>query len=243
MSLQDSYVKKEFDPSFDLEKERQDALLAEMGLEDRDVKRLQKMQLSHDEAVCAKKEELETIRQHKGRKDDWEEFVEAKRRMGRALPHAEFLRGLRGMIPNLVVAPAAQRDRVGLYVTRNVPTDEVHDYRGQLKRIDLPVYLGWVELGVLPEYEIDLVNDAGVAVGQRRGWRTILLRLHLRKYLCPKCQQGERPNKRGCGIKGCGRPTPLASEDAILKAFGHPSNGPTASNYRRQLYEFRNGVL
>lgn len=242
MALQDSYIKKEFSEAFDLEKERQEALLAEMGLEDRDVKRLQAMQLSHDEAVCAKKEELERIRQHKGRKKDWEEFVEAKRRLGRVLPHAEFIRGLREAIPRLVIAPGGQRNRIGLYVTRNVPTNEVPDYRGQLKRIELPIYVGYLELGALPEYEIDLVNEVGVAVGQRRGWRTILLRLCCRRYLCKICQQGERPNKKGCGVNGCGRPTSLASEDVIQRVFGDPTNGPTASNYRRQLWEFRNGV-
>lgn len=241
--LTDSYVKKGFGRGDELEEERKAALLSEMGLEDRDVKKLQSTMLSHDEAVCAKKEELEQIQRHKGQKDDWEEFVEAKRRIGRALPHAEFIRCLRPVICNLVVSPAAEIGRVSLYVTRNVPVDEVPDYRGQWKRIEMPIYIGWVELGVLPEYEIDLVNDVGVAIGQRRGWRTILLRLMLRRYTCARCQQGERPNRKGCGVRGCGRPTPLVSEEAILQAFGDPSNGPTASNYRRQLWEFRNGVI
>lgn len=242
MALKDSWVKKEFDSSFELEEQRKAALLEEMGLEDRDVQRLQNTLLSHDEAVAAKTEELEKIRAHKGKKDDWEEFTEFKRRLGRVLPPAEFVRGLRKAIPSLVVSPAAQVGRVSLYVVRNVPVEEVPDYRGERKRIELPIYVGWIDWTFLPEYEIDLVNDAGVAVGQHRGWRTILLRLRCRKYLCERCRQGEKPNKKGCGVQGCGKRTPLVSEETLLTVFGPPSNGPTASHYRRQLYEFRNGL-
>lgn len=242
MSLIDSWVKKEFDASFSIEEERKGALLEAMGLEDRDVQKLQKMMLSPDEAVEAKAEELARIRIHKGRKPDWEEFIDFERRMGRALQPSEFIRKLRTAIPTLIVAPAAQPRRASLYVLRNVPVEEVPDYRGQLKRIELPIYVGWLDLHLLPEYEIDLPNDAGVAIKQIRGWRTILLRLHCRKFLCERCQQGEVSNRKGCGLRGCGKRTPLVSEQTMLVTFGPPSNGATASNYRRQLYEFRNGL-
>lgn len=242
MALRDSWIKKDFDASFSLEEERRGALLEAMGLEDRDVQKLQKMMLSHGEAIEAKKEELDRIRAHKGRRTDWEEFIDFERRMGRPLQPSEFIRGLRKAIPRLVVAPGGQRNKLSLYVLRNVPVEEVPDYRGKHKRIELPVYVGWFDMYLLPEYEIDIPNEAGVAVKQIRGWRTILLRLHCRKYLCPTCQQGERPNTKGCGLRGCGRPTPLVGEDTLNEVFGPPSNGATASYYRKQLYEFRNGL-
>ena len=98
-------------------------------------------------------------------------------------------------------------------------------------------------MGESPEYEIDLVNDVNIAIAQRRGWRTILLRMIARRYKCDQCKQGERPNPRiGCGKNGCGNATSLVSEDAVESVFGFPTNGATASNYRKQLWEFRNGL-
>jgi hypothetical protein len=104
---------------------------------------------------------------------------------------------------------------------------------------DVPIYIGWLELGESPEYEIDLVNDVDVAIGQRRGWRTLLLRLIARR--AAHCKQCELNPKFHSGQKG--RSTSLVSEQQAEKVFGYPSNGPTASNYRRQLWEFRNGIL
>ena len=222
MALSDSYVKKEFSKIDELEEQRKGALLDEMGISQREVDKLRATMLSPDEAVCAKTEELERIRQHKGRKEDWEEFVDAKRRMGRVLYHSDVIYALRKIVPNLVVGPGGQRDCISLYVTRNVPTSEIDGYRGMRKHLEVPIYVSWIPEGWIPEYEIDHVNDVGVAIGQKRGWRTVLLRLIARS--------DER-----------GRPTSLASERAVDSVFGYPSNGPTASWYRRALYEFRNG--
>lgn len=242
MALQDSWVKKEFDASFSLEEERKASLLEAMGLTQHDVDALRKTMLSSDEAVCAKAEELQAIRQHKGRKADWEEFIDFNRRLGKAMPATEFIGKLRLAVPRLIVAPAAEPTKVGLYVTRNIPAEEVAGYRGSFRHVEVPLYIGWVDLKLLPEYEIDLVNEVGVAVRQIRGWRTILLRLHCRRSLCPACSGGEFPRTLGCGKGQCGKATSLVDQDTLLRVFGPPTNGATASHYRKRLYDFRNGL-
>jgi hypothetical protein len=242
MALADSYVKFEFAPEMDLEEQRKAALLEEMGINQNDTDKLRKMMLSADEAVCARHEEQVKIRQHKGRKDQWEEFIDAKRRMGRVLHHSEIIERLRQIVPSLIVAPGAQQNRVGLYVIRNMAVSEIPNYpltANGLAYTDVPIYIGWLELGESPEYEIDLVNDVDVAIGQKRGWRTLLLRLIARR--AAHCKQCELNPKFHSGQKG--RSTSLVSEQQAEKVFGYPSNGPTASNYRRQLWEFRNGIL
>jgi len=222
LALADSFVKTEFSPEVDLEARRKEALLEEMGLTTHDVDKLRATMLSADEAVHAKREELERIRRHKGQKTDWEEFVDVKRRMGHVRHHSDIIRRLRRVVPSLVVAPGGQKNRIGLYVVKNVPTDEIENcLPWRTRYIDCPIYVGWLELGWSPEYEIDIVNDVGVAVGQRRGWRTLLLRLIARR-------------------DQAGRARSVVSEERADAVFGFPSNGPTASNYRRQLWWFRN---
>src|SRR5579859_7801980 len=110
MALADSYIKKGFTKEDDHAEQRKEALLEEMGVTRDDVDKLQAMMLSPGEAVCAKKEELDHIRQKKSRKEEWEEFVDAKRRMGRVLHYSEVVRGLRQIIPSLVVAPGGQQN-------------------------------------------------------------------------------------------------------------------------------------
>jgi hypothetical protein len=244
MALTDSYVKKEFDKSFELEEERKGALLEAMGLEDRDINRLQKSMLSASEAIAAKEEELRNIRQHRGQKTDWEEFVDRKRRMGRIMHHSEFIRLLRQAIPSIVVAPGGQRNRLGLYAMRNMPREEVSGYTGNWDHVDVPIYIGFIEEGLMPEYEVDLVNSEGTAIGQWRGWRTILLRLIARRTRCHDCLQGEKPKPLPCpnNIPGCGRPTSILQEDKAYDVFGWPTNGATASYFRKTLWEFRKGL-
>ena len=222
MALSDSFVKKEFSPEVEREVQQREALLEEMGLEDRSVEKLKKTLLSPNEAIIAKNEELTHIRQHKGQRDYWEEFIDAKRRMGRLMHHSEFTTKLKSLIPSLIYLQGAQRNRLGLYIIKNVPADEIEGYRGSFKFVECPIYIGWMEMGYSPEYEIDKVNDAMVAVGQRRGWRTILLNLIARK-------------------DQLGRPTPIISEDDCYRVFGFPSNGDTSSFFRMRLWKFRNG--
>lgn len=247
MALKDSFVKKGFEPGDELEEQRKADLLEEMGLTASDTDKLQKMMLSADEAVCAKKEELESIRQHKSRKEQWEEFVDAKRRMGRAMHHSDIIRRLRTIIPSLVIAPSAQINRISLYVVRNTPITEIKDYplwNRKMDWVDCPFFISWLELGYSPEYEIDLVNDAQVAIGQKRGWRTLLLRLIARRLShCKECERYDpkgfkpHPHPQLKGVK-----TSIITEEQASQVFGPPTNGPTASNYRRQLFEFRNDI-
>src|SRR5690348_2242525 len=128
MALADSYVKQEFSPEFEHEERQKAALLEEMGITQYETDKLKKMMLGADEAVCAKKEELERIRRHKGRKDYWEEFVNAKRRMWRTMHHSDIIRRLRRVLPSLIVCRGGQLNRIGLYVVRSTPISEILNY-------------------------------------------------------------------------------------------------------------------
>jgi hypothetical protein len=248
LALTDSYVKKGFERGDELEEQRKADLLEEMGITQYDVDKLKSMQLSADEAVCAKSEELETIRQKKSRKEEWEEFIDVKRRMGRVLHHSEIIKRLRVIVPNLLVCRGGQKDRIGLYVVRNTPIKEIQNYplhNRQMDWVECPYFISFLEIGESPEYEIDFVNDVQVAIGQKRGWRSVLLRLIARRAShCKECEQfdpkGFKPHPHPA-LKG--RPTSIISERQALAVFGHPTNGPTASNYRKQLFEFYNGVI
>ena len=236
MALTDSWVQKKFSPADELEVQRQESLLEEMGLESRDVNQLRSQMVSAEEAVAAKAEELEKIRAHKGRKKDWEEFVDAKRRMGRVMHHSEFLARLRKLIPNLILNDGRVKDTVSMYIwRRNSYTDP------ETKKLQSGiVYLGWVSTLYIPEFEIDIVNDAKVAIGQKRGWRTVLLRLLTRREPTEcNCSHKFEPRRYAC-ICPPGRPENLVSENAVRKEFGYPS-GATSAVYLRQLHQFRNG--
>jgi hypothetical protein len=226
MALADSYVKQEFSPEVHREDRDKQLLLEEMGITQDDTDKLRKMMLSADEATCAKNEELTSIRQHKGQRDSWWEFMNVKRCMGRVLHHSEFIRGFRQLFPRqqVIVYDGAQRGRLGLCVVRNVPAEEIPDYRGTLKHVECPIYLGWCETDWIPEFEIDYTNDAFVAVGQRRGWRTVLLNLIARKD----------------ALK---RPDSLVSEERARRVFGEVSDFERGRFYRRRLWEFRNGRM
>ena len=222
--------------------EREEALLEEIGLTLNDTQKLRDTMLSPDEAVCAKQEELLAIRQHKGRKSDWEEYADSKRRMGYVMHHSEFIRKLRTVVPGLLVTDGRVRGTLALLQVRSIPVREVPQYLGpERTNFMCPVYIGWIHSGEMPEYEIDIIDDAQCAIGQRRGWRTILLRMIVRwnKMLKPN---GEFE----VDIHGVPRRESRASlitEAQALKAFGVPTQGfITATGYRHQLFNFRNAV-
>jgi len=227
MALSDSFVKKVTpeENKAGLEGERARAYLQEAGLEGADVDYLRKTQLPVQEAVVAKQEQLDNAIAKRGHRQDWEEFLDAKRRMGRVLHHTEFIRLLRLAMPTLVVARGAQLNRISLYCVRNTPVKEIARCKVCRTHFDAPWYIGFIEEGEMPEYEIDLPNEKLVAVAQRRGWRTILVRLQARLNAVSK------------------RPDPLVNERKILEVFGLPTNGHTASWYRQRLWQFRHGIF
>lgn len=214
--LQD-FVKKEFTPA-ELEanrkKEMEDAYLEEAGLEDRDIQKLRKTMMSAEEAIAARTEQLDDARIRKSRKPDWDEYIDAKRRFGKALHHSELIAKLRKLVPGLFVCDGMQKNTLGLYIW-----DRTHPFQDKTGGT---VFLGWCHRGYNPEYEIDIPNDVGVAVSQLRGWRTLLIRM-----LCRRDSITFQPKS-------------LFTEQQLLDEFGPPTNGETASKYREHLYNFRN---
>lgn len=210
------FIKTEYTPEqqkLNLEEERKQAFLEESGLEGADAEYLRKQFLSAEEACAAKAEQLEDIRIRKSRKTDWDEYIDAPRRWGRALHHSEIISKLHTAIPNLYIMDGMQRNTLGLYIWDG--TEKFESKTGGT------VYLGWMHFGYNPEFEIDLTNDVGVAIGQKRGWRTVLVRL-----IC----------RRDANFY----PKSLITERQAKELFGDPSNGATASNYRMHLWKFRN---
>jgi hypothetical protein len=217
LALQDSFVKKEFTPAEQAaahKAEMESAYLTESGLEGADVTKLRSTMLSPSEAVAAKKEQQTNILQNRGRKKDWDEYVDEKRRMGRVLHHSEIISKLKKLIPSLICADGATPNSISLYYYNPRAIFMNGQKRGGL------VNIGWIQGGWNPEYEIDVVDDVGRAIGQKRGWRTLLLRL-----ICLKDEFGTR--------------RPILTEQQANEHFGYPSNGQTASNYRAHLWRYR----
>lgn len=212
MALTDSFIKKDFTPEEEAFEQKEDALLEEMGITRGEPEKLRKMMLSADEAVHMKSEELERLRTKKNRKDNWQEFVDTKRRLGAVLYTNEVIKRLRVIIPSLKVVDGRVRNQVSLNrYTYRVFTDKW----GQKTTKWGWEYMDWLQSPYSSEYEVDKVNDVGVAIGHKwRGYRTILLNLIKHKVI---------------------------TEAHAVEQFGEPTNGATASEYRRQLWEFRNG--
>lgn len=228
MPLSDSFVRKDFLPDDVKERERADALLDEMGLSDRDVKKLQAQMLSHKEAVIAKQEELTHIRQTKGRKPEWLEFLDVKARMGRVLASSEIIYNLRTVLPQLRCADGRVRDTISLFtpVTRTYEDGFHPGY----------TYLGWIHFGWNPEYTIDYCDEDGIPRGKRNGWRNILMHA-----ITEKDGDGKWVLKaQGVVQNGTGKPLRILTEEQAEEAFGYPTNGEASSLYRRALYLFRN---
>jgi len=220
--------------------EREEALLEEMGLNRHDTEKLRETMLSPQEAVAAKQEEITTIRQTKGRKKDWEEYSDAQKRMGLVIHHSEFIRRLRTIIPSLTVEDGRVRGTLTLLMIRSTPVKDIPDYAGSFKwHAPCPIYIGWIHSGWMPEYEIDLIDDAQCAIGQKRGWRTILLRMIARWNKKQKPNGDLELDIHGVAIRESR--ASIITEQQAEEAFGSPNQGwLTASAYRHQLYDFRN---
>lgn len=210
------FVKTEYSPEqqkLNLEEERKQAFLEESGLEGVDADYLRRQLLSAEEATAAKTEQIEDVRIRKSRKTDWDEYIDAPRRWGRALHHSDILGSLHRLIPNLYVIDGVQKNTLGLYVW-----DRFAPFQNKTGGT---VFLAWMHKNWSPEYEVDLVNDVGIAIGQKRGWRTVLVRL-----IC----------RRDVNFY----PRSIITEQQAFNEFGYPTQGDTASNYRKHLWKFRN---
>ena len=222
MTLQD-FVKTEYtaeQKEAQRQQEMKDALMEEAGLEGKTCDELRRTMLSASEAIAAKTEQLDDIRARKSRKKDWDEYVDAKRRWGRALHHSEIIPHLRQLVPNLFVCDGMVKNTLSLFTwDRSWP----FEIDGNKKaKIGGTVYQGWMQYGYSPEYEIDITDKIGVAKRQIRGWRTVLIRMITRR---------EPETFIPCS---------LFSEEQAWELFGSPTNGDTASKWREHLYKFRN---
>lgn len=229
--MSDDFVKQDFSAEEVAWHNKEEALLEEMGLSRNESDRLRKQMLSHDEAIAAKQEEINTIRIKKGRKDNWQEFLDWKAKLGRVYTGADFIRLLREALPKLRAYDGRVRGTYGL-VTPVVRTFEDGFHPGW-------EYLGWIYTDWNPEYTIDFMDDNGVLTGEKRqGWRGFLLH-----NLTKKDGTGEWVLKaNGVVQDGTGLPLKVLTEEAVDRVFGYPSGGDGRSMYRRQLWRFRHGL-
>jgi hypothetical protein len=227
--MSDDFVKQNFSAEDVAWHNKEEALLEEMGITRNEADKLRRTMISAGEAVHAKSEELTRIRQHKGRKPNWLEFVDSKARMGQVLPACEVIRRFKSIVPQLRCADGRIRGTVAMFAPV-VRTYEDGFHPGW-------DYIGSIQSDWSPEYEIDLVDEDGVPRGRKHGWRTPLLTSIIRKDGTGRWML----KSQGIVQDGTGLPLKIITEDQALRAFGHPTNGATASSYRRQLWEFRNG--
>lgn len=227
--MSDNFVKKSFTEEDITWHSKEEALLDEMGISRDETEKLRKTMLSADEAVCAKQEELTAIRQHKGRKENWQEFLDVKARMGRVMYGPDVLRQLRIILPNMVALDGRVRGTISL----NTPVVRTYE-DGFHWGMD---YIGWIYRGENPEYTIDIVDEDGVPKGNRQGYRTLLLQNIVRVDGTGKWVL----KANGVVQDGSGWPLKVITEEQAFQAFGSPSMGQGGDSYRRQLWEFRNG--
>jgi hypothetical protein len=118
-------------------------------------------------------------------------------RLGKVMHHSELVSKLQKVVPNLVVWPG------------NIAGD-ISLYRIYGEQVDFICYSneGW-----LPEFSIVEFNKDMQPIHERRGWRTVLLRII----------------KFG-----------LLTEELAEKTFGRPSSPQQARFWARRLYDLRN---
>jgi hypothetical protein len=233
-NMSDDFVKKEFSEEEVAWHNKEEALLEEMGLTRQDTDQLRKQMFKAEDAVDAKSEEMVKIRQHKNRKDNWQEFLDFKARMGVILSGHDIIRRLRILMPKLRAYDGRVRGTYGL-VCPIVRTFEDGFHPGW-------EYLGWIHSDWNPEYTIDVMDENGILTGEKRqGYRGFLL-----KNLIKKDGTGAWVLKaRGVVKDGTGLPLRLLTEDGVNRVFGDPSGSLTSdgrSQYRRQLWRFRHGL-
>lgn len=136
-----------------------------------------------------------------------DDYRNAVARWGRVLHHSEFLRRLTPMLRDVFIRDGNVVGDLAVYRVYGRP-------QPHLDGKDFS-YLFYMPTGVLPEFSIYKFDDRDVIVGEeRRGWRTILLRL----------------------IKAG-----IITEAQSDAAFGE-AQGEASTVWRRQMYITRNGV-
>ena len=231
--MSDDYVKNYISPEDETWHNKEAALMEEMGITGRtaeDAAKLRKTMLSASEAVQAKQEELTAIRQHKGRRDDWQDYLDMRSRMGRVIQGPDLIRKLRNLMPGMKYSDGHVRGTVSL-VNPIIRTFEDGYHWGM-------EYIGWIYAEWNPEYQIDYVDDDGVPKGARQGYRTFLLRNIVRKVGTGRVVL----KAQGFVRDGTGEPLKILNEPNVKKVFGEPSQGPGRSKYMRQLWRFRHGL-
>ena len=231
--MSDDFIKKYFTEEDEAWHNKEAALMEEMGITGNtaaDAEKLRKQMLPAKEAVIAKQEEMTAIRQHKGRRDDWQDYLDMRARMGRVIDGPELIRKIRVLLPYITLCDGRVRGTISI----NSPIIKTYE-DGYHWGMDC---IGWVYLDWNPEYQIDYVDEDGVPKGNRQGWRTFLLR-----NITKKDGTGKVVLKgQGFVMDGTGEPLKILNEAGVKRVFGHPSNGPTASKYVRQLWRFRHGM-
>lgn len=145
-----------------------------------------------------RQEEASYLAASQQRLPEQNDFIDPRPRLGKLLSHNEFIARLRRALPTLHVQDGAP-GCLALY--RPTPNGN------QL------LFLGWIYKGESPEYSSYILGRYDVPLKERRGWRTVLLRL---------VQTGH------------------ISERQAIKHFGRPSNGITAKHWNRGLWLARN---
>lgn len=119
--------------------------------------------------------------------------------------HSELIHRLKKLIPDLYVTEGRLIGDLAFFRTFPCPQPDLNNRDFQ--------YLFYCPEGNMPEYSTYLFDDRDIPQREeKRGWRTILLRLIF------------------CG---------LLTEEACNQEFGAPS-GPASVVWRRELWQFRN---
>jgi len=145
----------------------------------------------------------------KQRWEDQDELKDDESRVGRPMKHTDLLSVVKHLVPSLYVMPGRIRGHLAVFRT----------FPGPQSRLDGRdfEYLFYMEEGIAPEfsqYSFDPVTDVPIRE-EKRGWRTVLLRL----------------------IKAG-----LLSEDTCNKVFGRPEGTP-ANRWHMELKKYRSRTM
>jgi hypothetical protein len=232
--MSDDFVKQYFTEEDEAWHNKEAALMEEMGITGNtaaDAAKLRNTMLPAKEAVIAKQEEMTHIRQHKGRKQDWQDYLDMRSRMGKVLMGSDLLRKLRLVLPDMNAVDGRVRGTISI----NTPVVRTYE-DGRHWGMD---YIGWIYEDWNPEFRIDHVDEDGVPKGSRQGYTDIFLNNIIRKD-----GTGDFVLKDNMRVvqDGTGKPLKIMTEAGVKKVFGECTQTPARSKYVRQLWRFRHGL-